>query len=207
MGATEEEWMRLPGQFLLTVYDVSLRWGCAQTQIISWAIADELAIVAAFPTSTIGGEVTGGLHQIAGSDVRPLFRPFGDAERQVRLKRARKIGGQQCLLVSEPAEGVVKNAADVLVTLTEVERFEEAHGLGAVRGRGAGPGMPPRYDWDGFYIEVIKRLFRNGLPERQKDLVVEMQEWFIANSPSAEAPDESTIRRRIQAIWHELNEA
>ncbi len=34
-----------------------------------------------------------------------------------------------------------------------------------------------------------------------------MQEWFIANSPTGEAPDESTIRRRIQAIWHELKAA
>jgi hypothetical protein len=34
-----------------------------------------------------------------------------------------------------------------------------------------------------------------------------MQEWFIANSAEGEAPDESTIRRRIQSVWKELNPA
>ena len=198
--------MGLPRQFLYTVHDVSVRWGRSQSQIIDWAIADELAIVAAITTATIGGEVTGGLHQIAGSDVRPLFRPYGDADREVWLKRARKIGGQQCLVVSEPAQGVRITASDVLITAEEVERFEELHGLG--RGRAnAGPGLPPRYDWDGFYVAVCKRVYTHVLPARQRELVLEMQEWFIANSANGEAPDESTIRRRIQAIWHELKTA
>ena len=40
---------------------------------------------------------------------------------------------------------------------------------------------------------------------KHSDLVTEMQEWFIANSADGEAPDESTIRRRIRALWQELN--
>ena len=44
-------------------------------------------------------------------------------------------------------------------------------------------------------------------PVRQRDLVIEMQEWFIANSAEGEAPDESTIRRQIQSVWKELNPA
>jgi len=198
--------MGLPGQFLYTVLDVSVRCECTQAQIINWAIAGELMLVAAITTATIGGEVTGGLHQIAGSDVRPLFRPYGDAAKEIRLKRARKMGGDQCLIVSEPAEGVVITASDVLITAEEVERFEELHGLGRVKSP-AGPGLPPRYDWDGFYVAVCKRVYTLGLPARQRELVLEMQEWFIANSPTGEAPDESTIRRRIQAIWHELKAA
>ncbi len=42
--------MGLPGQFLYTVLDVSVRWGRSQSQIIDWAIADELVIVAAITT-------------------------------------------------------------------------------------------------------------------------------------------------------------
>ncbi len=136
--------MGLPGQFLYTVLDVSVRCECTQAQIINWAIAGDLMLVAAITTATIGGEVTGGLHQIAASDVRPLFRPHGRADEEVRLKRARKIGGDQCLIVSEPSDGVVITAADVLITAEEVERFEEAHGIGRSRGRGnAGPGYRP----------------------------------------------------------------
>ena len=52
---------------------------------------------------------------------------------------------------------------------------------------------------------VLKRIYSDGFPARQRDLVVEMQEWFIANSAEGDAPDESTISRRIQAVWKELN--
>jgi hypothetical protein len=110
--------------------------------------------------------------------------------------------------VSEPAEGVVITASDVLMTAEEVEKFEVLHDLGRGRSRGyAGPGLPPRFDWDGFYVAVFKRLYTHGFPTKQRELVLEMQEWFIANSANGEAPDESTIRRRIQAIWHELKAA
>ncbi len=127
-------------------------------------------LVAAITTATIGGEVTGGLHQIAASDVRPLFRPHGRADEEVRLKRARKIGGEQWLDVTQPARGVRITASDVLITAEEVERFEEVHGIGRSRGRGnAGPGLPPRYDWDGFYVAVFKRLYTLGFPTRQRE--------------------------------------
>lgn len=32
-----------------------------------------------------------------------------------------------------------------------------------------------------------------------------MQEWFIQTSDNGDAPDESTIRRRIRAVWQELH--
>ncbi len=90
--------------------------------------------------------------------------------------------------MTQPARGVRITASDVLITAEEVERFEEVHGIGRSRGRGnAGPGLPPRYDWDGFYVAVFKRLYTLGFPTRQRELVLEMQEWFIANSPTGEA--------------------
>jgi hypothetical protein len=52
---------------------------------------------------------------------------------------------------------------------------------------------------------LFKRVYTGGFPLQQRDLVAEMQDWFIANSADGEAPDESTIRRRIRAIWQELN--
>ena len=90
-----------------------------------------------------------------------------------------------------------------MITSKEIDRFEEAHCIG--RTRSVGPGAPLKYDRYGFYIAVLKRIYSCGFPARQRDLVVEMQEWFIANSAEGDAPDESTIRRRIQAVWKELN--
>jgi hypothetical protein len=37
-----------PQQSLFTVLEVSVRWGCTQAQILDWAIADELDLVAGF---------------------------------------------------------------------------------------------------------------------------------------------------------------
>ena len=63
---------------------------------------------------------------------------------------------------------------------------------------------PCRYNREGFYIALMKRLSTEGLPPRQKDLIEEMQERFIQASDTGAAPGESTIRRRICAVWQEL---
>ena len=90
-----------------------------------------------------------------------------------------------------------------MITASEMERFEAAHGVRPgreLRARRAGQIRLGR-----FYVALMRRLFNDGMPATLRDLVVEMQEWFIAKSPVGEAPDESTIRRRIQAVWQELN--
>ncbi len=97
------------------------------------------------------------------------------------------------------------SAADIMITADEIERFEQAHEIN--RSRSAGPGAPGQYDQDGFHIALFKRVYVGGFPLQQMELVSEMQEWFIADSADDEAPDESTIRRRIKAIWQELNPA
>lgn len=195
--------MALPQQYLFTILEVAGRWGCTQAQIVNMAIGNDLDLVVGFCPIKFGEDAGCGLMSVAGSDVRPLFRPFGKAEKKVYVKQARRPGTEDWKIITEPAEGVGLAAADIMITASEMERFEDAHGVG--RGRSSGPGAPSRYDWDGFYIALMKRVHINGFPARQKDLIVEMQEWFIANSPVGEAPDESTIRRRIQTVWQALN--
>jgi hypothetical protein len=117
------------------------------------------------------------------------------------VKRPGSIDWQR---ITEPIGGTRMEAADILIRASEIERFEAAHGF--ARPRGSGPGVPPRYDWDQFYVALIRRLFHDGMPESLRALVGEMQDWFIANSAAGEAPDESTIRKRISAVWRELNQ-
>ena len=167
------------------------------------AIADDIDLVVGFAPVKFGEDVRYGLMSVAGSEVRPLFRPFGEAAKKVYVKQARPPGTEDWKIITEPAEGVRLAAADVMITASEMDRFEDAHGVG--RGRSSGPGAPSRYDWEGFYVALMKRVHVGGFPARQKDLIVEMQEWFIANSSVGEAPDESTIRRRIQTVWQALN--
>ena len=140
---------------------------------------------------SFGDEAATGLMSVSGTEVRPLFRPFGEAARKVHVKQARPAKAQAWLKITEPARGVRLSAADILITAREIDRFEDAHGIG--RTRSAGPGAPGRYDWDGFYVAVMKRIHERGFPARQSDLIAEMQEWFIAHSADGVAPDESTM--------------
>lgn len=91
-------------------------------------------------------------------------------------------------------------AEELMITAIELERFEAAYGVSRCANF-FGPGAPSRYNTDDFYIALLKRVFTEGLQPRQKDLIDEMQEWFIQTSDNGDAPDESTIRRLIRAVW------
>ena len=195
--------MAFPAQYFYSILDVAGRWGCTQTEVVNWAISGELDLVAGFLPILFGDEPAAGLLVVSASDVRPLFRPFGKAEKKVFLKQACPAGSSVLKLITDPVCGVRLTAADIMITAREIDRFEEVHGIG--RTRNAGPGAPGKYDWDGFHMALFKRIYVGGFPLQHRELVSEMQEWFIANSTDGGAPDESTIRRRIKAIWQELN--
>src|SRR6266851_2638972 len=93
--------------------------------------------------------------------------------------------------MSEPAEGITVAATDVLLTRADVQRFEQRTGLdgGAMSGgtkqaaqstsrRSAGPGAPPRYEWDAFYAAIARRVHERGIPKTQAELIREMLDWF-----------------------------
>ena len=45
---------------------------------------------------------------------------------------------------------------------------------------------------------VARRVHDEGMPASQGELVRDMLDWFAA---SGRVPDESTVRRRVQALW------
>ena len=59
-------------------------------------------------------------------------------------------------------------------------------------------GAPARYDWNAFAGAVARRVHDEGMPASQGELVRDMLDWFAA---SGAVPDESTVRRRVQALW------
>lgn len=109
--------------------------------------------------------------------------------------------GWRYVALGDPAPVITR--ADILITTTEIRRFEEAHGLSkkvAVQS----PNL--KYDWDEFYQAMIVHIHERGLPATQADLVGDMQNWFIGRSKDGDAPEESTIRKRIMPIWRALRE-
>ena len=145
--------MAFPARCLFTILEASGRWICTQTQIVDWAISDEINLVAAFSAVQFGDQSAAGLLIVPGSAVRPLFRPFGDAAKKVYVKQARRPNTSVWLTITDPERGVRFTAADIMITADEIERFEHTHEIN--RPRSAGPGAPGRYDWDGFHIAVM----------------------------------------------------
>ena len=158
------------------------------------------------------------LVEIAGTDVLPLFRPDGTRLDRVQIRRVRAPGETGWQFISEPADGLSVAAHDVLVTRSEVQRFERQHGLREsgisqgdqparpARRRTPGPGAPPRYDWDTFFAAITRRVYAHGLPSTQSELVREMLDWFQTRSVE-QTPDESTVRRKVALVWRELTRA
>ena len=70
----------------------------------------------------------------------------------------------------------------------------------------AGPGAPPKHDWDAFAGAIARRVHDHGMPVSQGELVRDMMDWF-AGREDFPPPDERTVRRKVSAIWRELNSA
>jgi len=206
--------MSLPPRPFHSLSDIAIRWGVMPIDIVGWAADGLLALsIAVLPTKTASSRILCDLVEIAAIDVLPLFRPNGARSENVAIRRARAKGEAEWEWISEPAGQIVITAPDVLITRAEIERFEQAHGLHtsgetqqiqARRQRPPGPGAPPRYDWDRFYAAITRRIYDQGMPSNQSELVREMLDWFQAESRD-QTPDESTVRRKVATIWRELN--
>jgi hypothetical protein len=50
---------------------------------------------------------------------------------------------------------------------------------------------------------MTRRIYADGLPSTQSELVREMLEWFQTRQDE-HTPDESTVRRKVALVWREL---
>lgn len=198
--------MRFPPRSYVTIQELSVRWAALPYVIIGWAIDGHFSLAAAFPPARVDGRVLSGVMHIAPVDVFSLFRPKGRSATAM-IRRVQETPGAEWLWISEPAEGIGIATADVLVPWADVAQFEARYGLAAgnIPKRKGGPGAPARYDWDRFFIALCKRIHNEGLPPTQADLIKTMQDWFDDSFGPDNTPDESTIRRKVQAIWKELH--
>jgi hypothetical protein len=197
--------------------DIAVRWSILPMDLVAWATQGLLRLSAALPPiRTVSSRTLSDIVEIAGSDVIPLFRLNGARLDSVAITRLRAQRETEWEWIAEPAEGITITATEVLVTRVEVERFEREHelyggpasrdmkGAHLERSRGAGPGAPPRYDWDRFFVAIARRIHDQGIPSSQGELVREMLDWFQEKDGN-QAPDESTVRRKVAMVWRELN--
>lgn len=192
--------MNLPKRVLYTLTEAAARWSCHIADIADWAIAGRLEVMIAIPPTHFGGETLSDLVVIAPGDILAMFRRCGTGPREGVIRRARRLGCGEWKHISPSAAGLRIMRDDLMILADALAHFEEEHGLF----RRVAASVTGGYDWEGFYGALILRIFRNGLPETQAELVSEMQAWFVANSATGDAPDESTIRKRISPIWRML---
>lgn len=199
--------MALPPRAFFNLYEAAARWDCTLADIAGWATTGLLQIVTSATHVHCGGTHVAGLVEIPAADMMPMFRRFTSGPEVFHVHRVRAPGAQDWMIVTEPAEGLAVQVHDLLITAQETERFETEHELAKPERRGRDQPPTYRYDWDGMYLQVIKRVYEQGLPDTQREFISEMEDWFIRRSEKGDAPGERSIRRRIQPIWQMLREA
>jgi len=60
-------------------------------------------------------------------------------------------------------------------------------------------GRPTQHDWDGFWIEVCRRIHEEGIPKTQSELVRNVHDWFIGQRD--ESIDQRTIEKKISDLF------
>lgn len=191
--------MPLPAVAFYSIYEVSARWGCSAADVAGWAASGHLKAMIGIAPVYCGEELHGGLVEVSMAELMPLFRRFGPSDETCRLRRILPAGSSNWLRVTDPTEGIIVRATDLMFPADALHRFEEERDLFRRSSHGTGAGA--RYDWDAMTVWLFKRLNEQGFPASQAALIAEVQDWFIANSATGDAAEESTIRKRIAPIW------
>lgn len=198
--------MALPPRYAYPLYEVAIRWSCTLPDLAEWAAMGQFDLVTGVPLVYCDDAPVAGMVALQGADMIPMFRRDGTGPSEVRVYRVKPLDEPDAgfRFVSRPASGLVVHRADILITAADVKRFEETHEL--VR-KPSSAASTTKYDWDAMYVAVMKRIHEHGLPETQAEFVGEFQEWFARRDPNGEAPDERTVRRRLNPIWRALRES
>ncbi len=146
--------MALPPRVLFTLLEVAARWGCTTTDIAEWAALERLELLTSVPLVQAGDAPIVGLVALHAADLMPMFRRDGSGPPEVRVHRLRPQNQDQWVFITTPAKGVRVAKADLLISATEMTRFEEENEL--VRRPSSQPAAY-KYDWDAMYVAVIKR--------------------------------------------------
>jgi hypothetical protein len=207
--------MLLPPRAFQPLHEVAIRWSVKPLDIIGWAIDGRIALSAALPlVETNPKRPVQGLVEICAQDVFDLFGAEAGKKASVRIQRFRRRASGRWERIVAPPEGVPLKRSGVIITRKEIERFErDDHQYGsasesAEKARHTAilgltpisrPGAPPRYNWDAFAGAVARRVHDEGMPASQGELIRDMLDWFATTVGAV--PDESTVRRRVQALW------
>jgi hypothetical protein len=136
-----------------------------------------------------------------------LFRRYARSAKSCLVRQILPVGTTVWRFVTNPKPGLRLTRADLLLRADDVVAFEEECDLLRRKGgrKGGGGGSDPRYDWDGMFVEMVRIINEQGMPQKQSDFVSMIIDWFHNASENGEIPDESTIRKRVVPVWRRLS--
>lgn len=194
--------MALPGQSLFSIDEVAMRWIAQPHQIAQFGAQESIEVLTSISPVSAGNEQIAGLVVVAMADLLPMFRRDGSGPVQMRLRRLRRPSEKDWRVVTDPAEGVMVAAADLLIDVNEMLRFEDQHELVRRAHRGRGP--EPKFDWDEFWRAVAVYVHEHGVPTTLKEFTEAMSNWFLDQSEGESCPSDSVIRKKLSPLWNEL---
>ncbi|KZK84944.1 hypothetical protein PsAD13_01478 [Pseudovibrio sp. Ad13] len=195
--------MTLPSKEYFTLIEAGARWGAQLGTIAGWAEVGRFRIVTSTPHIACGDRRIFGMVELFGADLLRMLSTTGKRSRCCLVQRVIPFH-QDCaelLYVTKPEQGLRVQPDELWIPAIDLYRFEEKYGLAQRAGKG---GREPKYDWEGMWAPLCVHIFAEGVPATMQELANEVQAWFIEASPTGEAPDMSTIRRRIRPIWEAL---
>jgi hypothetical protein len=196
--------MALPPRVYFTLHEAAARWDCTLADIAGWASVGRFDIMTAIAPLFVGSQIVSGYVVVSVTDILQMFRRCGTGPTISSLRRVRPKDQEDWIMIADPTDRIEVTLVDLLIMADDVHRFETDCDL--LRRPASHIGSTARYDWDGMYISLIRRVHEHGVPETQAEWVGEVQEWFVKKSESGEVPDERTIRRRLTPIWKALRE-
>lgn len=206
--------MPLSTKTFYSIIEAAARWGRSIPEIIDWSAGGHIPIMTFIGYAESDAGPIAGNVQISAEDMRAHFRIDGPAQRELRIYRVGVIceggdGKWDFVKGEDGRAGIPISLHDIYICGKDFVRFQEKHALGAIIKEKVVYRTPAsdRHNWEAMYRRLCKRIFDNGLPEHLQELAREMEEWFMTQSSDGEAPDLSTIRKRLQPIWNDLREA
>lgn len=198
--------MRLPPRAFWTLTEASARWSCMPFDIVGWAALGKINLTLGIPPARCGSEMVAGFVTLPAQDIVRMFRRDGSGPEVMTIRRLRVPAQTEgWLYVTEPEAGIEVHREDIIIIADEASRFEAEYV--ATKSATAPTTNSGRYDWDAFMISVVKRVYEHGLPPSQNEWIRESLDWFSQRDPHGAAPDERTIRRRLQPIWQALRDS
>ena len=154
-----------------------------------------------------GAEPVAGLVQVNAADIMAMFRRYARSAKSCVVRQILPEGSTVWRYITNPKQGLRLRQVDLLLTADAVLAFEEECDLLRRKGgrKGGAGGSEPRYDWDGMFVEMVRIIHEQGMPQKQADFVSLIIDWFHNASETGDIPDESTIRKRVVPVWRRLN--